>query len=353
MSGLSYWAGSLGSDSIGAEQALESFARWQAGHEQECMIKECMIKPPRIATIIVGAMLSVCLLLLSFDPAAANPVTAPSLAATSPPAAAQPATAPHMRAYLFRGALGPIFSRGMDHLTDQIEKAGIPADVYEFTICRLIAENAIRKYREDPALIILIGHSMGGYCVLKFSQMLQAEGIAVSLAVMIDPPQISPPVPLNIERCINIFLSKDVLGGSHIKTAQGYKGHFASFDLSEHDEVSHINIDKMDDVHAQLIAKILQLPTTPAKAEGEAVPLNYVVPPRTAIELWDSGMPVFAHPGDTLQAIAALYHVPMWSLTQVNKGMAESVPLVPGERVIVPRHLVPLAELSRESPARR
>ena len=258
-----------------------------------------------------------------------------------------------MRAYLFRGALGPIFSRGMDHLAERIENAGIPADVNEFTICRMIAEGAIRKYREDPALMVLIGHSMGGFCVLQFSQMLQAEGIAVSLAVMIDPPQISPPVPLNIERCINIFLSKDVLGGSNIKTAKGYQGHFASFDLSQHDEVYHVNIDKMDGVHDQVMAKILQLATTPAKAAGEAVPLNYVVPPGNAIELWDSGMPVFARPGDTLQTIAALYRVPLWSLTQVNKGVAESAPLVPGERVVVPRHLLPPAEVSGPSPARR
>jgi hypothetical protein len=194
---------------------------------------------------------------------------------------------------------------------------------------------------------------MGGYCVLKFSEMLQAQGIRVSLAVMIEPPQISPPVPLNIERCINIFLSKDILGGSHIKTAQGYQGHFASFDLSRHDEVYHVNIDKMDDVHAQLMAKILQLATTPAKAAGEAVPLNYVLPPGDALELWDSGMPVFARPGDTLQTIAALYHVPLWSLTQVNKGVAESAPLVPGERVVVPRHLMPLAEVSRQAPTKR
>jgi LysM domain len=298
-------------------------------------------------------MLSACLLLSSNPAAAANPVAAPGATPTPPPAVAPPVAAPHMRAYLFRGALGPIFSRGMDHLAERIEKAGIPADVNEFTICRLIAESAIGEYRRDPALIILIGHSMGGYCVLQFSQMLQAEGISVSLAVMIEPPQISPPVPLNIERCINIFLSKDVLGGSHIKPAQGYQGHFASFDLQQHDEVLHVNIDKMDGVHDQVIAKILQLPTTPAKVEGEAVPLNYVVPPGTAIELWDSGMPVFARPGDTLQAIAGLYHVPLWSLKQVNKGVPESTPLVPGERVVVPRHLGPAAEVARQSPAKR
>jgi LysM domain len=311
-----------------------------------------MIKPSHIATIMIGAMLSVCLL-PSAAAVAANAIAAPSAAAPSPPVAAPPSAAPHMRAYLFRGALGPIFSRGMDHLAERIENAGIPADVNEFTICRMIAEGAIRKYREDPALMILIGHSMGGFCVLQFSQMLQAEGIAVSLAVMIDPPQISPPVPLNIERCINIFLSKDVLGGSNIKTAKGYQGHFASFDLSQHDEVYHVNIDKMDGVHDQVMAKILQLATTPAKAAGEAVPLNYVVPPGNAIELWDSGMPVFARPGDTLQTIAALYHVPLWSLTQVNKGIAESTPLVPGERVTVPRHLQPLAEVSGQPPPKR
>jgi hypothetical protein len=294
-------------------------------------------------------MLSACLLLLALHPARAGPIAA----ATPPPAATQPGTPPHMRAYLFRGALGPIFSRGMDHLAERIEKAGIPADVNEFTICNLIAEGAIRKYREDPALIILIGHSMGGYCVLKFSEMLQAQGIPVSLAVMIEPPQISPPVPLNIERCINIFLSKDLLGGSHIKTAKGYQGHFASFDLSQHNEVYHVTIDKMDDVHAQLMAKIQQLATTPAKAAGEAVPLNYVLPPGDALELWDSGMPVFARPGDTLQTIAALYHVPLWSLTQANRGVEESAPLVPGERVVVPRHLMPLTEVSRQAPARR
>jgi hypothetical protein len=311
-----------------------------------------MIKPSHIATIMIGAMLSACLL-LSSAAVAANAIAAPSAAAPSPPVAAPPPAAPHMRAYLFRGALGPIFSRGMDHLAERIENAGIPADVNEFTICRMIAEGAIRKYREDPALMVLIGHSMGGFCVLQFSQMLQAEGIAVSLAVMIDPPQISPPVPLNIERCINIFLSKDVLGGSNIKTAKGYQGHFASFDLSQHDEVYHVNIDKMDGVHDQVMAKILQLATTPAKAAGEAVPLNYVVPPGNAIELWDSGMPVFARPGDTLQTIAALYRVPLWSLTQVNKGIAESTPLVPGERVTVPRHLQPLAEVSGQPPPKR
>src|SRR5580704_16011106 len=103
-----------------------------------------MINRFQVVTIITGAMLSACLLL--FHPARAGPI-----AAATPPAATQPGTPPHMRAYLFRGALGPIFSRGMDHLAERIEKAGIPADVNEFAMCNLIAESAIREYRKDPA----------------------------------------------------------------------------------------------------------------------------------------------------------------------------------------------------------
>ena len=313
---------------------------------------ERMINPTPITTTLIGAMLSALLLCGSVDLAVAAPATTSSPAAAPVPDTAPPAVVPHVRAYLFRGALGPIFSSGMDGLTERIKHAGITADVYEFTICRLIAASAIRQYREDPAPIILIGHSMGGFCTLIFSELLGAENIPVSLVVTIDPPQVSPDVPLNIERYINIFLSKSVLGGSHMKPKPGYRGHYASFDLSEHEEVSHINIEKLDVIQEQLVSKVVQLATMPVKAGGDAQPLNYVVPPDAAIELWDSGMSVFARPGDSLQTIAALYHVPLWSVTQANKG-AQNTPLVPGERVIVPRHLVPLAEVSGQSPPRR
>jgi LysM repeat protein len=237
----------------------------------------------------------------------------------------------------------------MDRLTDKLEQAGFTATVNEFTICRLIAAKAIREYREDPEPIILIGHSMGGYCTIKFAEILQDENIPVSLDVAIDPAHVTPSVPLNVERFFNIFLSESVLGGGDVKPSAGYQGHYASYDLSLHDEVTHINIEKMEQVHAQLITKIAQLTTTPAMGGGETVPLRYVVPANAEIELWDSGMPVVARPGDTLQSIATFYHVPLWSLTQMNKG-PDNTPLVPGQRVVVPRHLVPLAEVSAHAP---
>ena len=309
---------------------------------------ERMINPTRVAAAVGGALLWASLVHGSIDLAVAGPITVSTETTALP--ATQPAVELHGRAYLFRGALGPVFSRGIDRLTEKLENAGITASVYEFTICRLIADRAIHEYRESPAPIILVGHSMGGFCAVKFSELLEAEGIRVSLVVAIDPAHVTPDVPLNVDRFINIFISKDVLGGGDVKPSPGYRGHYASFDLSQRDEVLHINIEKMDAVHEQLVTKIVQLAT--AKFEGEPVPIRYVVPPRVPIELWDSGMSVFARPGDSLQSIAVAYHVPLWSLTQINKA-AERAPLVPGERIVVPRHLEPLVEVSGQVPPKR
>jgi hypothetical protein len=266
--------------------------------------------------------------------------------------AAQPVPiVPRGRAYVFRGALGPIFSTGMDRLTEKIEQAGITAKTYEFTLCELVASWAADDYEKDPQPIILIGHSMGGRCAVIFSEKLKAKGIPVSLAISIDPAHMTPDVPDNVERYINIFISTQVLGGGDIKAVPNFPGHYASYDMAKHDEISHITIDKMDLVHQQIVAKILQLSATPAKVDGEIVPLRYVVPPNEQIELWDSGTAITARAGDTLQTLAQQYGLPLWSLTQINKQIAESTPLTAGQRVIIPRHLVPSADIAEPATA--
>ena len=310
-----------------------------------------MINSTQAASVVFGALLSACVFSTGLNQALAGSVAASSDSAIVADVAAAPqgSQPPRGRVYLFRGALGPIFSRGMDRLTEQLTQVGIRADVYEFTICRLIAEQAIRDYHDDPAPITLIGHSMGGLCALKFAEMLQDEDIPVNLVVTIDPAHASPMVPLNVQRYINIFLSNSILGGGDVVVKQGYRGHYASFDLSMRENVTHINIDKMDSIHQQLIRMIGQLTTTPAMGEGEALPLRYVVPPDTPVELWDSGTPLLAHSGDTLKSIAAFHHVPLWSLTQINQ-VPDNVLLTAGQRIIVPRHLVPAVELPVQAP---
>jgi LysM repeat protein len=283
------------------------------------------------------------------QPAVNEPAASESLI-SPPPEAPQPANQPQPRIYIFRGALGPIFSTGMDRLAEKLEKAGFPATVYEFTLCDLIELQVEKSYREQPAPIVLIGHSMGGLCDVRIAIALEKEHIPVSLVVTIDPAHATKSVPLNVQRFFNIFLSDNILGGGDVKPEPGYRGHYASYDMKDHDEVTHINIDKMADVHAQLITMISQLNQTSATADADPAPLRLLVPPKTSLELWDSGIPLFVRPGDTLEQISGTYHVPLWALQQSNQG-AGSGPLMPGERIVIPRHLLPLSAGAPEATA--
>lgn len=306
----------------------------------------------QVAAVAIVAALSVLVFSSSFTAAHAGPARSPDAAVKTTPVAPPVASQHPARVYLFRGALGPIFSRGMDGLTTRLNQAGIRADVYEFTICRLIADQAIRDFRDNSAPIVLIGHSMGGLCALTFAGILKSENIPVSMVVTIDPAHASPKVPLNVERFINIFLSDSILGGGDVVAEQGYQGHYASFDLKQREEVTHINIDKMASLHEQLVTAIAQLATTPAPANGEAVPLRYVLPPDAPLELWDSGTPQLARSGDTLQSLAALNRVPLWSLTQANQ-YSESAPLPIGQRIVIPRRLESPVATSTASRSKR
>src|SRR6202034_1081420 len=137
---------------------------------------------------------------------------------------------------------------------------------------RSVADEAIRDYRNDPAPITLIGHSMGGDSALDFAERLNSENIPVSLLVTYDPSRIADDVPPNVERYINIFQSSNLMGGGNVVQGQRFHGHYASFNLKDHSEIIHINIEKTDRVQEQLVSKVMLLAATPASAEGEAVP---------------------------------------------------------------------------------
>jgi hypothetical protein len=262
--------------------------------------------------------------------------------ASPAPQAADKITAPRGRAYLFRGVAGLIYSRGIDKLAARIRRDGIPASVDTYLLWRPTADQAVRDYRRDPQPITLIGHSMGGDAALDFAEYLNAAHIPVSLLVTYDPSRIADDVPPNVARYINIYQSSNIMGGGNVVQGSRFHGHYASYNLKDHTEIIHINIEKENRIQEQLAEKVLQLAQTPADAEGEAVPIRLEVPADATVELWDSGLPVQAHAGDTLKTVAATYRVPLWALAEINSG-ADSAPLTEGQRIVVPRHLVPMA----------
>jgi len=185
---------------------------------------------------------------------------------------------------------------------------------------------------------------LGGDAAVKFAERLDAAGVPVSLLVTYDPTRFADNLSPNVERYINLYQSSNILvgGGGDVVQGRGFHGHYASFDLKDLHGIYHTNMEKFGNIHDQLVSKITALAATPASAEGEPIPLRIDVPSTGSIELWDSGLTVSTRAGDTLPTLAATYHVPLWALTQVN-NLSAGAALTKGERITVPRYLVPTA----------
>jgi hypothetical protein len=240
----------------------------------------------------------------------------------------------HGRAYLFYGLISAI-DWGMDELAQRINRSGVAASTNSQMSWRSVADQAISDYRRDPKPIAAIGHSIGGDSAVHFAEALGAAHVPVSLLITYDPTRAGDRVPANVHRYINLFQSSNILGGGDLVPGPGFHGHYASYNLKDRSEIIHVNLDKFSRIQELLAAKIRAMG---AGGEGEAVPLHIVFASTGPIELWDSGMPVSARAGDTLQTLAAAYHVPTWAVAQINQK-SESAALTEGERIVVPRYL--------------
>jgi hypothetical protein len=261
--------------------------------------------------------------------------TAVVAAPLDPPGAADKTAAePRGRAYLFRGLIG-LIDWGMDELAARITRSGTSANIGSHLMWSSVASQAISDYRRDPKPITVIGHSIGGDSAISFAEALNAAHVPVGLLITYDPTRMAGRVPANVERYVNLYQSSNFLGGGDIAPGGGFHGHYASYNLKDRPEIVHINMDKFDRIQELLAAKIRSIS---ARGEGEAVPLHIVFAATGPIELWDSGMPVTAHAGDTLQSFAATYHVPVWAVAQINK-LSDGATLSEGQRVVVPRYL--------------
>src|SRR5215467_3641073 len=238
------------------------------------------------------------------------------------------------RAYLFYGLI-PQIDWGMDELAQRINRSGIAAANYSHATWRSVADQAISDYRRDPKPVAVVGHSIGGNSAVQFAEALGAAHVPVSLLITYDPNRGSDSIPANVHRYINLYQSSNILGGGDLAPSPGFHGHYASYNLKDRSEIIHVNLDKFSRIQELLAAKVRSMA---GGGEGEAVPLRIVYAAAGPIELWDSGVAISAHAGDTLQSLATAYHVPVWAVAQVNRK-SESATLSDGERVVVPRYL--------------
>lgn len=279
------------------------------------------------------------------------------------------------RAYLLRGLIGDIYSRGMDDLAHKIEQRGVRASVHGVSAVVYLANRIIRDYRADPAAngpIILVGHSTGADAIIAIAQRLKAADIPVALAFGFDPTRITAPVPSNVDLFINLYQGYNVIGGGAVSAAPDFRGRLINVDLRERREIIHVTLDKNEAIHDLIVRKVgkvaeraraeralamaplQQVQATlgadrakngaaPARVESvEVTPLSirYVVPPRTTIELWDGAVRVKPNAGETLDALAQRTGAPVWAIAQINRldrdgaALGEEALLIPRNRLI-------------------
>jgi hypothetical protein len=170
---------------------------------------------------------------------------------------AQPAPAPrHVQVDLFRG-LADIFSRGMDTLTDTLNRRGYSARVYSHTHWQSVARNIADRYaRGDRDIVVLIGHSLGADATLQIANALARSNVPVDLIVTFDgthPHQ----VPGNVRHLVNFYQNNGF--GKKLSPGPGFVGELSNVDLTADSSLSHVTIDKSHRLHAEVIAKIADI----------------------------------------------------------------------------------------------
>jgi predicted alpha/beta hydrolase family esterase len=242
--------------------------------------------------------------------------------------------------YLFRGMGGRLASLDLDHMAHKLNKAGVKAEAYNFINWVGPANEAIARYKREAqkSPIIVVGHSAGGDAALSFAERLKEAHVPVSLIIAFDPTRRAGRVPANVDRFVNIYQSLNFFGGGDVVPASDFHGHFASIDLKRYWEVLHVNLVKLGGLQDKVIDKIVRVATVSADLEGITVPIKYVMPRNQPIELWDSGLPIRAEPGDTVRSLATKYAVPAWAVAQLN-NVGSGTSFRPGQRVVIPRHL--------------
>ncbi len=173
-----------------------------------------------------------------------------ALAQSAPQAAP---TAKQVQVDLFRG-LADIFSRGMDTLTDKLNRQGYSARVYSThgwqSAAARIADRYTRGHRE---IIVIVGHSLGGNAAFDIANALDRQNIPVELIVTFDATR-PQPLPKNVLHFVNFYQENGF--GKQVSAGPDFKGELSNVDLTADTGLSHTTIEKSPRLHAMVMKKI-------------------------------------------------------------------------------------------------
>ena len=156
--------------------------------------------------------------------------------------------------YFVRGIFG-VFSRGLDDMGSQLKSQGVNATVINHQAWKKAAVTILNhhdNHKDGP--IILVGHSWGANAILRIAKFLQQRDVNVQYFVTFEP-NVSLPVPSNVETGVNYYLSNSLLGQTLAQEA-GSTGNFDNIDLITLDNIGHFNIEKQARIQAVVVKNI-------------------------------------------------------------------------------------------------
>jgi len=169
---------------------------------------------------------------------------------------AQRGSTPQVQVDLFRG-LADIFSRGMDTLTDTLNRQGYNARVYSTGGWQLVARRiASDSARGQKDVVVLIGHSLGANATFDIASELNKQNIPIELIVTFDATR-PQPVPKNVLHLVNFYQENGF--GKRVSPGHGFQGELANHDLTAETGLSHTTIEKSPRLHAVVMRKIANI----------------------------------------------------------------------------------------------
>jgi alpha-beta hydrolase superfamily lysophospholipase len=175
--------------------------------------------------------------------------------------------------YLLKGFAG-IFSTGLDTLDEKLIKHGISATVHSYDDYDSLALEAAHLEKRGKGPVVIIGHSLGADAAIYMADKMKAIGAPVALVVTFGPNG-RLVAPSNVIRVVNYYLS-----GATISKGPGFKGTISNVSLDTDSDINHFNIEKINRLHARVIAKIQSIfarghnGQTPLAASPPARPVN-------------------------------------------------------------------------------
>jgi hypothetical protein len=154
--------------------------------------------------------------------------------------------------YLLKGLAG-IFSTGLDVLDQKLIQQGYSATVHSYLSYEELAAEAARLQKSGKGPIIIMGHSSGADAAISMTDIMKTLGAPVALVVTFGPTT-NLVAPSNVSQVINYYF-----GTIPVASGPEFRGTISNVDLSGDADINHLNVEKIDRLHAIVIAKVQAL----------------------------------------------------------------------------------------------